>query len=60
MGVTSAIFSLSGRIHDDKNRSKIYFSGADNSLKQRLITLALKLSIFTRTFIGFKEEKHLI
>ena len=45
MGVTLAIFSLSGKIPCDKVKSKVCFSGAANSSKQRLITLALTSSI---------------
>ena len=45
MGVTLTIFSLSGKIPCDKDKSKICFSGAANSPKQSLITLALASSI---------------
>ena len=45
MGVTLTIFSLSGKIPCDKDKSKICFSGAANSPKQSLITLALVSSI---------------
>ena len=45
MGVTLAIFSLSGKILCDKDRSKRCFSGMFNSPKQHRNILALMLSI---------------
>ena len=55
MGITLAIFSLSGKIPCNKDWSKICFSGVANPLKQYLITLALT-PLISQLFLDLTEK----